>query len=106
MQIFSDTTGRTTNHIRDIKIEDGPVLDAGSNYALSTRLKIDYLRVISYNDEPLKSITASYRRLTGNALPGTVRHERVYHDRGIPRDVPAWLKDLFGSHLRSMEKES
>jgi hypothetical protein len=82
------------------------VLDAGSNYAMSTRLKIDYLRVISYNDEPLKSVTASYRMLKGNALSGTVRHERVSHDRGMARDVPAWLEDLFGALLRSLEKES
>lgn len=35
MKIISDTTGGTTTHIRDIKIEDGPVVDAGSNYAMT-----------------------------------------------------------------------
>lgn len=35
MKIISDTTGGTKTHIRDIKIEDGPVVDAGSNYAMT-----------------------------------------------------------------------
>jgi hypothetical protein len=91
MKIIRDESGSSVFHWRDINIEDGPVVDAGSSYKAGTKIRVESVRVAWDDDEAsLGRIRVVGHRVNKDGGISLIPHELLFRQYNLPD----WLSEI------------
>lgn len=93
MKIIQDDVVDVMQHVREMKLEDGPVVDAGATYKAGTLIRVESVRV-RWEDDGLREARIRVRghRVNKDGGISAVPHELLL----FPSTAPDWLREILG----------
>lgn len=91
MKIIQDDVTDVMHHVREMRIEDGPVVDAGATYKHGTLIRVEEVRV-RWEDDGFHEARIRVRghRVNKDGGISSVPHELLF----FPGSVPPWLAEI------------
>lgn len=93
MRIIQDDITEVTQYVREVRLEDGPVVDAGPTYKAGTLIRVEEVRV-RWEDDGLHEARIRVRghRVNKDGGISSVPHDLLFY----PRIMPDWLQEILG----------
>ena len=95
MKIAAVQINPVTIDYQTIKVEDGPVIPAGSQYVGGTEFQVETIKRKRLRGKDWGDVTVIGYRDTHNAVLGVMEHQRVFPASKLPK----WLQEILSQAM-------